>query len=176
MAKAARKGGGRVLPATYLRTPRWSRRTRRHALLTGVARYGRRRRRRRGHAKTWRSARFPAGEFVAVHITLPGGGFGRKSKHDFAIEAAVLSQQMGGRPVKVVWTREDDLHHDFFHTVSVEGLHAGLDAQGGARVAPSKRAHPHAVEPCAGWENGEAPFGCWAWVWSMLPSRFRTGA
>jgi isoquinoline 1-oxidoreductase beta subunit len=37
---------------------------------------------------------------------------------------------MGGRPVKVVWTRDDDLHHDYFHTVSVERLQAGLDAQG----------------------------------------------
>jgi isoquinoline 1-oxidoreductase beta subunit len=69
-------------------------------------------------------------EKVTVHVTLLGGGFGRKSKPDFATEAAYLSQQMGGRPVKVVWTREDDLHHDYFHTVSVERLQAGLDAQG----------------------------------------------
>jgi isoquinoline 1-oxidoreductase subunit beta len=67
---------------------------------------------------------------VTVHVTLLGGGFGRKSKPDFATEAAFLSQQMGGRPVKVVWTRDDDLHHDYFHTVSVEHLQAGLDAQG----------------------------------------------
>ena len=69
-------------------------------------------------------------ENVTVHVTLLGGGFGRKSKPDFAIEAALLSREMGGKPVKVVWTREDDLHHDFFHTVSVEHLEAGLDAQG----------------------------------------------
>jgi isoquinoline 1-oxidoreductase subunit beta len=67
---------------------------------------------------------------VTVHVTLLGGAFGRKSKPDFAVEAAVLSKAMGGRPVKVVWTREDDLHHDYFHTVSVERLEAGLDAQG----------------------------------------------
>jgi isoquinoline 1-oxidoreductase beta subunit len=67
---------------------------------------------------------------VTVHVTLLGGGFGRKSKPDFAIEAAVLSKAMGGAPVKVVWTREDDLQHDYFHTVSVEHLEAGLDAQG----------------------------------------------
>jgi isoquinoline 1-oxidoreductase beta subunit len=59
-----------------------------------------------------------------------GGGFGRKSKHDFALEAVTLSQQMNGQPVQVVWTREDDLHHDYFHAVSVERLEAGLDAQG----------------------------------------------
>jgi isoquinoline 1-oxidoreductase beta subunit len=69
-------------------------------------------------------------EKVTVHVTLLGGGFGRKSKPDFVVEAAILSQQMGGRPVKVVWTREDDLHHDYFHTVSVQRLQAALDAQG----------------------------------------------
>jgi isoquinoline 1-oxidoreductase subunit beta len=69
-------------------------------------------------------------ENVTVHVTLLGGGFGRKSKPDFAIEAALLSREMGGRPVKVVWTREDDLHHDFYHTVSVEHLQAGLNEQG----------------------------------------------
>ena len=72
-------------------------------------------------------------ENVTVHVTLLGGGFGRKSKPDFAIEAALLAREMGGRPVKVVWTREDDLHHDFYHTVSVEHLQAGLNEQG--RVA-----------------------------------------
>ena len=69
-------------------------------------------------------------ENVTVHVTLLGGGFGRKSKPDFAIEAALLSRELGGRPVKVVWTREDDLHHDFYHTVSVEHLQAGLTDQG----------------------------------------------
>ncbi len=69
-------------------------------------------------------------ESVTVHVTLLGGGFGRKSKPDFATEAALLSQLMEGRPVKVTWTREDDLHHDFLHTVSVEHLKAGVDAGG----------------------------------------------
>lgn len=67
---------------------------------------------------------------VTVHVTLLGGGFGRKSKPDFAIEAALLSQAMDGRPVKVTWTREDDLHHDFLHTVSVEYMKAGVGADG----------------------------------------------
>jgi isoquinoline 1-oxidoreductase beta subunit len=67
-------------------------------------------------------------ENVTVHVTLLGGGFGRKSKPDFAIEAALLSKQLG-KPVKVTWTREDDIHNDYFHTVSVEHLEAGLDTQ-----------------------------------------------
>jgi len=69
-------------------------------------------------------------EDVTVHVTLLGGGFGRKSKCDFVLEAAVLSKAMDGKPVKVTWTREDDLHHCYFHTVSVEHLEAGVDAQG----------------------------------------------
>jgi isoquinoline 1-oxidoreductase subunit beta len=69
-------------------------------------------------------------ENVTVHVTLLGGGFGRKSKPDYGIEAAVLSKEMEGKPVKVVWTRDDDLHNDYFHTVSVEHLEAGVDAQG----------------------------------------------
>src|SRR5204862_239635 len=63
----------------------------------------------------------------------PRGGvavIGRKSKADFVLEAAVLSKAMDGKPVKVTWTREDDLHHCYFHTVSVEHLEAGVDAQG----------------------------------------------
>ncbi len=67
---------------------------------------------------------------VTVNVTLLGGGFGRKSKPDFCVEAAVVSKAMNGRPVKVVWTREDDLRHDYLHTVSVEHLEAGLDDKG----------------------------------------------
>jgi isoquinoline 1-oxidoreductase beta subunit len=67
---------------------------------------------------------------VTVHVTLLGGAFGRKSMPDFGVEAAVLSKAMDGKPVKVVWTREDDLHHDYYHTVSVEHLEAGIDAAG----------------------------------------------
>jgi isoquinoline 1-oxidoreductase beta subunit len=67
-------------------------------------------------------------EDMVLHTTLLGGGFGRKSKCDFAIEAALLSKELGGTPVKVVWTREDDLQHGFYHTVTAERFEAGLDA------------------------------------------------
>jgi isoquinoline 1-oxidoreductase beta subunit len=62
-----------------------------------------------------------------LHELLLGGGFGRKSKWDFALEAAVLSKATDGAPVKVVWTREDDIQHGFYHTVTAERLEAGLD-------------------------------------------------
>ena len=66
---------------------------------------------------------------VTVNVTLLGGGFGRKSKCDFALEAALISKAIGS-PVKVQWTREDDVRHDFLHTVSVERIEAGLDKNG----------------------------------------------
>ena len=67
---------------------------------------------------------------VKVNVTLLGGGFGRKSKPDFCVEAAVVSKAMDGQPVKVIWTREDDLRNDYLHTVSAERLEAGLDESG----------------------------------------------
>jgi isoquinoline 1-oxidoreductase beta subunit len=66
---------------------------------------------------------------VTVNVTLLGGGFGRKSKCDYALEAALLSKEIGA-PVKVQWTREDDVRHGFLHTVSVERIEAGLDKNG----------------------------------------------
>jgi isoquinoline 1-oxidoreductase beta subunit len=66
---------------------------------------------------------------VEVQVTLLGGGFGRKSKCDFAIEAALLSQKLG-KPVKVQWTREDDIQNSFYHTTSVEELEVGMDENG----------------------------------------------
>jgi len=93
-----------------------------------------------GKAEIWAPVQSPGGtredvaktlgipeDSVTVNVTLLGGGFGRKSKCDFAIEAALLSKELGV-PIKVQWTREDDLHHDFLHTVSVERIEAGLDS------------------------------------------------
>ena len=95
---------------------------------------------------------------VTVHVTLLGGGFGRKSKCDFAIEAALLSREMDGKPVKVTWTREDDLHHDFFHTVSVERLQAGLDGQGKTTAWLHRSAAPTIISTFAPDPRQQAPF------------------
>jgi isoquinoline 1-oxidoreductase beta subunit len=66
-------------------------------------------------------------EDVTVHVTLLGGGFGRKSQCDFVHEAAILSKEVGA-PVKVQWTREDDIRHDLYHTTSLERIEVVLDA------------------------------------------------
>jgi isoquinoline 1-oxidoreductase subunit beta len=68
-------------------------------------------------------------EDVTCHVTLLGGGFGRKSKPDQVAEAAVLSKQLG-KPVKVVWSREDDVHCDFFHSVAAMYMKAAVGADG----------------------------------------------
>ncbi len=68
-------------------------------------------------------------EDVTVHVTLLGGGFGRKSFPDFVVEAAVLSKKTG-KPVKVVWSREDDIKFDTFHSVAAMYFKASLGADG----------------------------------------------
>jgi isoquinoline 1-oxidoreductase beta subunit len=77
---------------------------------------------------------------VLVHVTFLGGGFGRKSKADFCSEAALLSRRLRA-PVRVQFTREDDVRHDYVNAVSTNRLTAGLDANG--RVSSSSgRAGP----------------------------------
>ena len=68
-------------------------------------------------------------EKVNVHTTLLGGGFGRRFELDYVIDAVTLSKAVGA-PVKVVWTREDDMKHDFYRPASYHKLSAGLDASG----------------------------------------------
>ena len=68
-------------------------------------------------------------ENVTCHVTLLGGGFGRKSKADFAVEAAYLSKVVG-RPVKVTWSREDDIKFDYYNSTSAMYLKAALGKDG----------------------------------------------
>lgn len=118
---------------------------------------------------------------VTLHVTLLGGGFGRKSKPDYVVEAALVSRAMGA-PVRMQWTREDDIQHDYYHTVSAQRMTAGLDARGKVTSLLHRTAFPtigalfapgltHAAEgelqqgvldwpyaiPNVRAENGEAP-------------------
>lgn len=68
-------------------------------------------------------------ERVTVHVTLLGGGFGRKSQPDFVVEAVAVARDLD-RPVKVVWTREDEVRHGFYHAASRQHLTATLDEAG----------------------------------------------
>lgn len=65
-------------------------------------------------------------ENITINVTFLGGGFGRKSKSDFVVEAVTLSKEINA-PVQVVWTREDDIKHSFYHATSVQYLKGSLD-------------------------------------------------
>jgi len=123
-----------------------------------------------GKAEIWAPVQSPGGtredvaktlgipaEDVTVNVTLLGGGFGRKSKCDFALEAALLSRAVGA-PVKLTWTREDDIRHDFLHTVSAERIEAGLDKNGKVIAWRHRSAAPTILSTFVAGAGYEAPF------------------
>ncbi|TLY63009.1 MAG: xanthine dehydrogenase family protein molybdopterin-binding subunit [Gammaproteobacteria bacterium] len=101
-----------------------------------------------------------------IEIRLPrvGGGFGRRLQNDFVAEA-VLVAQAAGTPVKVMWTREDDLQNDFYRPFGLHQLRASLDAQGrltswAHRVAATPRKYRAAgMEDAADWVGCVDPDG-----------------
>ncbi|HEX5411876.1 MAG TPA: molybdopterin cofactor-binding domain-containing protein [Terriglobia bacterium] len=95
-------------------------------------------------------------EAVTCHVTLLGGGFGRKSFGDFAVEAAVLSKKVG-KPVKVVWSREDDIKFDYYLPVAAVYLKAALDSNGGPTSWLARSAFP----PINSTFDSSARYGGW---------------
>jgi len=69
-------------------------------------------------------------EKVIVHTTLMGGGFGRRYQADFVMEAAQVAAKSAGKPIMVLWTREDDMRHGFYRPASYHKMQAALDANG----------------------------------------------
>lgn len=99
---------------------------------------------------------------VTVNVTFLGGGFGRKSKPDYIVEAVVISKAIN-EPVQVVWSREDDIRHGYYHTVSAQHMKAAIDANGTVTGWQHKFGLPSitstfspGVEFAAGWEIGSA--------------------
>ncbi|PKB17701.1 xanthine dehydrogenase family protein molybdopterin-binding subunit [Flavobacterium sp. 5] len=99
---------------------------------------------------------------VTVNVTFLGGGFGRKSKPDYIVEAVMISKAIKA-PVQVVWTREDDIKHGYYHTVSAQYMKASLDAQGNVSGWLHRSAFPSIMstfqpgtEYPAGWEASSA--------------------
>ena len=123
-----------------------------------------------GKAEVWAPVQSPGGtradvaktlgipeSAVTVNVTLLGGGFGRKSKCDFVLEAALLSKTLGA-PVKVQWTREDDVRHDYVHTVSAERIDAGLDKSGKVVAWRHRSVAPTIGSTFAAGAKHQAPF------------------
>ncbi len=81
---------------------------------------------------------------VTLHVTFIGGGFGRKSKPDFIVEAALLSKEVGA-PVKVIWTRDDEIRHGYYHTVTAMHMEGGLDGAGKVTAWLHRSAFPSIV-------------------------------
>ncbi len=92
------------------------------------------------------------GKDVIVHVTALGGGFGRKSHSDFGLEAAEISQAIR-KPVKLTWTREDDMKHGQYRPASMHKLEGAIDKSGKAAlfkhhiVGPSIKVHLSNKQP-----------------------------
>lgn len=71
---------------------------------------------------------------VELHVTFLGGGFGRRYSTDFVTQAAMLARETDGAPVQLIWSREEDMAHDYYRPAYVARCRAGFDA-GGALVA-----------------------------------------
>lgn len=95
---------------------------------------------------------------VKVNVLLLGGGFGRKSKPDYVTEAALLANALPGTPVKLVWTRDDDIHHGYYHAVSLDHLEAALKPDGLPEAWLHRTAAPTITSLFAPGAKAAAPF------------------
>jgi isoquinoline 1-oxidoreductase beta subunit len=107
-----------------------------------------------GKVEIWSPTQFPdwatgatagalkiLGTSVTVHVTLMGGGFGRRINPDFTVEAALISKA-AGKAVKVVWNRSDDLRHDFYRPCAMHRFDASLGADGFPEAWRHRLANP----------------------------------
>ncbi|MEP6896758.1 MAG: molybdopterin cofactor-binding domain-containing protein, partial [Chloroflexota bacterium] len=108
-----------------------------------------------------------------VHVTLLGGGFGRKLEVDYPLEAAEISQALHV-PIQLVWTREDDIQHDFYRQISYHWLKAGWDEKGDLQLWRHYIAAPgiNGIAYRAGKEVLEEGLGTLYGISGSLPQSF----
>ncbi|WP_128544594.1 xanthine dehydrogenase family protein molybdopterin-binding subunit [Larkinella soli] len=111
---------------------------------------------------------------VRVHILPSGGAFGRRWEADFVVEAALISKEVG-KPVKVTWTREDEIRHDYYHAAERDHHRVALDAAGKIRAWDLRR---FTFDFFAGWSWNPYRYGIPAARMRavLLPSPLQTGS
>ena len=109
-------------------------------------------------------------EKVVVHNHLLGGGFGRRLEVDYATQAVRIATQVDG-PVKVVWTREEDVRHDFYRPYYYDRIAAGMDARG----KPVAWTPPRCASTSTTWAVGSAGGSSRTSCWRRRSSRRRRG-
>ena len=97
-------------------------------------------------------------ENVIVHTTLLGGGFGRRLEIDCAMQAVTLARAMTGTPVKLVWSREEDMRHDAYRPAAISRFEAALDADGRPVAWVNRQVLPPVIPAYAARNRAGMPF------------------
>jgi isoquinoline 1-oxidoreductase beta subunit len=106
---------------------------------------------------------------ITMHLVQAGGGFGRRLTNDYVVEAAWLARELPGTPIKLLWTREDDMQHDFYRPGGFHRLRGGVDAAGQLTAWHGHFVSYGPMQPPAGQPNAFAPSA------NIPPTEFPSG-